>query len=384
LDNKKAVLGQYFTKKEVASNLVSLLKQYAHYSNDIKVLEPSFGKGSFIEVLKENGLNNVKGCEIDPELTTQPSDFFELPLAQKFDLIIGNPPFTKYNVKDSYYYPARYSAGEIKSTHYIIGELRKKAKMQVENAFILKSMQHLSNETSSIAFILPISFFIKNKNKEVKKALLRRFHTIVVYQNDRVWFDEPIPCCFAIFTNSPEFHNKIVILFEDGKKVKEIIDISEVYSEIIPRSFLYKKNVKLSGESLSKFLKPKPLKYHKSYSENNISGSNILERTKIPIDAVSEDYKLAVVRVGNGSVGKAGLVNIKKDVLNDMFYVFDFESPYDGDRNLKEVLCKFLNENREYLLNITFRVGSKSIKKSDVLDFRVTLHSTGKQVYAGL
>jgi len=67
-----------------------------------------------------------------------------------------------------------------------------------------------------------------------------------------------------------------------------------------------------------------------------------------------------------------------------MFYVFDFESPYDGDRNLKEVLCKFLNENREYLLNITFRVGSKSIKKSDVLDFRVTLHSTGKQVYAGL
>ena len=54
MDNKKAVLGQYFTKKEVASNLVSLLKQYAHYSNDIKVLEPSFGKGSFIEVLKDS------------------------------------------------------------------------------------------------------------------------------------------------------------------------------------------------------------------------------------------------------------------------------------------------------------------------------------------
>jgi hypothetical protein len=86
-----------------------------------------------------------------------------------------------------------------------------------------------------------------------------------------------------------------------------------------------------------------------------------------------EDYKLAVVRVGNASVGKCGLVNIKKDVLNDMFFVFDFAKKYTRDKKIKEKICDLINKNPDYFRNITCRVGSKSIKKEDIYNFKVEI-----------
>ncbi|PIN83379.1 hypothetical protein COV61_03245 [Candidatus Micrarchaeota archaeon CG11_big_fil_rev_8_21_14_0_20_47_5] len=144
--------------------------------------------------------------------------------------------------------------------------------------------------------------------------------------------------------------------------------------ELIPRSYLYKKNDKTSGELLSKFLKEKVVRYKRSYEKNNVSAANILEKTKIDEKNETQDYKLAVARVGNGSVGKAGLINIKKDILNDMFYVFDFRDRFNDDALLKEKLCELINKRRGHFCNITFRVGSKSIKKSDVLGFRVEMN----------
>lgn len=85
----------------------------------------------------------------------------------------------------------------------------------------------------------------------------------------------------------------------------------------------------------------------------------------------SEDYCLAVVRVGNSSVGKCGLVNKKEDILNDMFYVFDFNEEYKGDNKIKEEICHLINKNQEHFKNSTVRVGSKSIKKKDIFEFKI-------------
>ena len=129
------------------------------------------------------------------------------------------------------------------------------SKIQMENVFILKSIKHLKDKNSSIAFVLPISFFIAKKNKEIKKEIINRFSTIIIYQNDKNWFDEPIPCCFAIFTNIPEYKDKIILLYEDNKKVKEILNKQELLTEeLIPQSFLYKKKNKQEGIPLLKFL----------------------------------------------------------------------------------------------------------------------------------
>jgi len=368
---KKFVLGQYWTKEEIVKRVIDLLQSYKNYNKEISILEPSAGTRNFVKELEKRGFNKIKECEIDEDLTSNPKDFFDFEKSSKFDLIIGNPPFTKYNVKNSYFYPSKYS-----TVSFLENGLNKKEKMQIEKAFILKSIKHLKNEESSIAFVLPISFFIGNKNKETKQIILDNFSTIIIYQNDKNWFEEPIPCCFAILTNIEDYKDKIILLYEDGNSANEILDKEKLLTEeLIPKSFLYRKN---NGNgngkyTLSKYLSEKRAKYQRDYKNNNISGANILTKIKIPEGKEIKDYSLAVVRVGNSSIGKAGLINFKDDVLNDMFYVFNFKEGYNLDKELKEKIVLEIINNQEHFRNLSVRVGSKSMKKNDLLNFKVTI-----------
>ncbi len=372
--NKQEILGQYFTKVQVVERLLDLLAQFTTPSKSSRILEPSFGTGNFIQVLKKRGFKNIIGCEIDPELTDKPTDFFEHSLENKYDLIVGNPPFSKYNVKESYFDPKQFFFSKTSPISYLTKTELKKDKEKIENAFILKSLRHLKNKDSSIGYVLPISFFIKNKNKSVKQELVKHFSTVIIYQNDEVWFDRDIPCCFAIFTNSPKYKNKIVLIYENGKTNQEIYNLSDIHEELIPETIFHKTKGRArnaTGTPLKDFLENKNLKAQKSFVANTVSASNILERSKIPTKALVEDYKIAVVRVGNSSVGKTGLINIKTDVVNDMFYIFDVKDQYKHDKKFKEAICQAINEKSDYFKHVTSRVGSKSIKKEDILNFRV-------------
>jgi hypothetical protein len=373
--SNKFKFGQYFTKTKVVLKVLNLIQEFKSYPTNIKILEPSFGTKNFITVLKQNNFNNIIGCEIDPLLTDNPSDFFDFPIEEKFNLIIGNPPFTKYNVPESYYYPKNYINNKISPVTYLTKNLLKKEKEKIENIFILKSLKHLSNN-SSIAFVLPISFFIKNRNKEIKKELLKEFSTVIIFQNNEVWFDYHIPCCFAIFTNNEKYKNKIILQFENGEVNREILDINKMNEELIPEVVFNKNNGVINndnGVELNNFIIQKRVKCKKSFKENNVSAKNILEKTKIPLNKNVVNYKLAVVRVGNSSVGKCGLINVNEDVLNDMFYVFDFDDENNKNKELKEKICNEINKNQDYFKNVTCRVGSKSIKKEDVLNFKVEI-----------
>ena len=376
--SNKFKYGQYFTKTKIVSKVLNLIQEFKLYPHNIKILEPSFGTKNFIKVLDENGFKNIIGCEIDPTLTTTPTDFFNFPIENKFDLIIGNPPFTKYNVPESYYYPQRYTNSNIYPDEYLTKSLFNKNKEKIENIFLLKSLKHLKNKDSSIGFVLPISFFIKNRNKEIKKELLELFSTVIIFQNNEVWFDYHIPCCFAIFTNTEQYKNKIIIQYENGEAHRETFDIKQIYEELIPEVIFNKTNgiVKNgNGSELSSFLSENKINCKKSFQSNNISAKNILTKKIIPENEAVENYKLAIVRVGNSSVGKCGLINIEKDILNDMFYLFDFKEEFKKDKIIKEKLCTEINNNQDYFKNITCRVGSKSIKKEDVLNFKLSMET---------
>ena len=368
--------GQYFTKTKIVERILNLILEFKKYSHDVSILEPSFGTGNFLKVLSENNFTNLVGCEIDSTLTENPRDFFDFPLSNKFDLIIGNPPFTKYNVFESYYYPEKYKKSFIPTSTYLTEHLLKKEKEKIENIFILKCIKHLKNKDSSIAFVLPISFFIKNRNKEIKQKIMDKFSTIIIFQNKEVWFDYHIPCCFAIFTNNEEFKDKVVLQYENGESHRHILPISEFREELIPEVVFNKIHgivQNSSGIGLMKYLSENKLKFKKSFENNNVSAKNILEKIKIPSDKGIDSYKLAVVRVGNSSVGKCGLINIEKDVLNDMFYVLDFQKEHQNNKHIKEAICEAINQNQDYFKNVTCRVGSKSIKKEDVFNFKVEL-----------
>lgn len=374
MNNKQELLGQYFTKTEIVKNLLNLFLGYKKYTKNSLILEPSFGTGNFINELNLLGYKKITGYEIDSELTKNPKDFFEVSTNNKFDIIVGNPPFTKFNLKDSYYYASKYNNSKVNPSEYLKSEEIKIDKQRIENAFILKSLRHLKNRNSSIGFVLPISFFIKNKNKNVKEEIKNKFSTIIIYQNDKVWFDRNIPCCFAIFTNTENLKNKIVVVYENGKKNENVFDISNINEELIPQVIFHKNHGFIKNEKgvpLKDYLSSINIKVKKSFKENNVSAKNILEKNKIPENKNISDYKIAVVRVGNSSVGKCGLINVKEDILNDMFYIFDFKKEFNDNKNIKESICSSINNNIEYFRNITCRVGSKSIKKENIFDFKV-------------
>ena len=377
---KGHILGQFFTKESAVEKLLDILFEFKHYEKSIAVLEPSFGTGSFITVLKRRGFRHIEGCEIDPGFTETPRNFFDLPLAERFDLIIGNPPFTKYNIEESYYV-IRGSCGTLfNPSTYLPTPILRKQKERIENVFLLKSLKHLKTRESTIAFILPISFFIANRNKPVKDEIRKHCSTIIIYQNDQIWFDYNIPCCFGMFCNIPHFKDKIVLIYENKSRHEHIIDVDAIHQELIPQIFYNKKHTikfDANGTPLREFLNPARVAYRKSYTENSVSAKNILQRTRIPAHSHVEDYKLAIVRVGNASVGRAGLVDVNRDVLNEMFYLFDFAAKYAKNKKTKETLCALLNQHQDYFKNITCRVGSKSIKKEDILSFHVSVPSLG-------
>jgi adenine-specific DNA-methyltransferase len=81
-------LGQVFTPPHIVAEMLQLRKNYG------SVLEPSAGNGAFF-----NQIPYCVGIEID-ERHLQPGmlhiDFFDYPIENKFDTIIGNPPYVRY------------------------------------------------------------------------------------------------------------------------------------------------------------------------------------------------------------------------------------------------------------------------------------------------
>ncbi len=96
--NTKNRYGQYFTPKVVADFMVDLAD--IHDVN-LKILEPSCGEGVFLEVLQNRGYNNLTAYEIDENLAAKfpfvrYESFISANINEKFDLIIGNPPYIRW------------------------------------------------------------------------------------------------------------------------------------------------------------------------------------------------------------------------------------------------------------------------------------------------
>ncbi len=83
-----ASLGQVFTPEHVVRAMLRLRH------NSGRVLEPSCGDGAFLR-----HLHHTVGIELDP-LQCPPGahnmDFFAYPVGEKFDTVIGNPPYVRY------------------------------------------------------------------------------------------------------------------------------------------------------------------------------------------------------------------------------------------------------------------------------------------------
>ncbi|GAB4165532.1 MAG: class I SAM-dependent methyltransferase [Rhodocyclaceae bacterium] len=83
-----ARLGQVFTPASVVEFMLGLRRKHG------RVLEPACGDGAFL-----SRMPGALGIELDPALCparAKRMDFFAFPDAEKFDTIIGNPPYVRF------------------------------------------------------------------------------------------------------------------------------------------------------------------------------------------------------------------------------------------------------------------------------------------------
>ncbi|MFX1376392.1 MAG: Eco57I restriction-modification methylase domain-containing protein [Promethearchaeota archaeon] len=106
------IIGQIFTPDYVAEfmvkNIVSLTGQSKKGLQKLRVLEPSVGKGVFLKFLLQNNFSNIHAFEMDetleetlfslyPTVKFEFTNFLSSNVTDKYDIIIGNPPYLGQN-----------------------------------------------------------------------------------------------------------------------------------------------------------------------------------------------------------------------------------------------------------------------------------------------
>ncbi len=110
--SKSSTIGQVFTPDYIAEfmvkNVVKFIENYRKNIQELNVLEPSAGKGIFLKSLLQNDFSNIIAYEMDialnPILSKSFSsvefrfdNFLGSDINEKFDIIIGNPPYLGQN-----------------------------------------------------------------------------------------------------------------------------------------------------------------------------------------------------------------------------------------------------------------------------------------------
>lgn len=128
--------GQVFTRDDVVAQMLALRR------NAGRVLEPSAGDGAF-----SSRLPGCTAIELDASVApagAQVMDFFDYPTAERFDTIIGNPPYVRHQ-------------DILPATHARLASVLFDLRSNLYLFFIEKCVRHL-NPGGELIFIVPREF----------------------------------------------------------------------------------------------------------------------------------------------------------------------------------------------------------------------------------
>lgn len=189
-------LGQVFTSAILAKFMIGLLKESLKpYSS---ILDPCIGPNTFFKAMNEDFSNcNLKGIEIDISLITEEikkfyespnrtlikGSFFDLPITEKFDQIVQNPPYVRQelliegaNSKNS----IRYNVSSLLST------IPSQSNLYIY--FLLKSILHLKEGGVMVAVIYD-SWLYSSFGKFLKESFLKLGRLESIYHFKKSAFD---------------------------------------------------------------------------------------------------------------------------------------------------------------------------------------------------
>ena len=172
-----ANLGQVFTPPQIVSDMLALVQ------NNGRFLEPSCGNGAFLQNLPSDKV----GIELDSSVACKEAlqlDFFSYPVSEKFDTIIGNPPYVRYqDIVD-------FTKELLKPFMQLFDE-----RSNLYLFFIYKCILHL-NDGGELIFITPRDFLKATASARLNEFLFTQGSiTHFVDLGDKKIFDKAQPNC---------------------------------------------------------------------------------------------------------------------------------------------------------------------------------------------
>lgn len=185
--------GQYFTPKVVADFMVSLLDG----DKGGKILEPSCGKGVFLDSLLDAGFKNIEGIEFDEDCwsnsvhkVTYGDYLLKGELNENYDGIIGNPPYIRWkNLTDDL-------KNNLKKSH--VWKKYCSSLTDYSTAFIAKAAVDLK-ENGTLVFITPEYWLYTHHSQKLRNLLLELGSVDRIYHFDEAPIFEGAIASLVVF-----------------------------------------------------------------------------------------------------------------------------------------------------------------------------------------
>ncbi|MCK4238791.1 MAG: N-6 DNA methylase, partial [Candidatus Lokiarchaeota archaeon] len=167
------------TPPEISQLMVTLINQ----PKNCHILDSGCGKGIFLKNLISFGFTNIDGIEIDPglcdylrssfkDIELYNDDFLIWKSPKKYNVIIGNPPYSHYNSLP-------------KKIQKEVFSLTKTGESDIYYAFIIKSIE-LLRENGELIYIVPYQFFYNTHAEVVRKKFLENGYFEILIDLDEV------------------------------------------------------------------------------------------------------------------------------------------------------------------------------------------------------
>ena len=187
--------GAYYTPPVIAR---FILQWGINGSSDLNILEPSCGDGVFLECIANDKMlyNSVTAVEYEEEeamkaraITLHDSevvnaDFhrFCLDTDKRFNLVVGNPPFIRYQ----YYNPEQQKLAD---------EIFKRSKLKrakLTNAWVtfVVGCSQLLTETGKMGFVIPSELLMVKYAQQLRQYLAKNFNKINIISFENLVFGE--------------------------------------------------------------------------------------------------------------------------------------------------------------------------------------------------
>lgn len=199
----KRATGSYYTPSPISDFIVKRVCK-KHSGKKLEILEPSAGDGVFVRSLYQSDLiqqrlfrttaielNIVEGEKIKEHINSKSlsvicADFlvYQQQLAsEKFDIILGNPPYIKKNLLTS---------DQVELSQNIHKNFPKLSTSSIKNiwsAFLVSSIR-LLKKNGILSFVLPAELLQVKFTAELRELLINEFQRIEIFTFNELLFNE--------------------------------------------------------------------------------------------------------------------------------------------------------------------------------------------------